>query len=196
MHNCAYCQELSASTQQCSGCKSVFYHCDKGCQASDWPNHKPICKMLASKPGATICQLSAVLHPSFKISQIDRFRKLLDEKLFIVDGKARTDFGRMWEDIRYRHPSLKGGIPFLYLWNWKTTEVFWAETGSRVALGRRQNGRLQYWSRRFQGIIDFFAQLWNCRWKWSNVSMVSSCERSRRLDRRMELLWRHYYNFV
>jgi hypothetical protein len=109
MHNCAYCQVLSASTKQCSGCKSVFYYCDKGCQASDWPNHKPICKMLASKPGATICQLSAVLHPSYKISQIDRFRNLLDEKLFIVDGKARTDFGRMWEDIRYRHPSLKGG---------------------------------------------------------------------------------------
>ena len=56
-----------------------------------------------------VCQLSALLFPTFVVSQIDRFSSLLDSKLFILDGKPKADFSRMWQDIRVRHPSLKGG---------------------------------------------------------------------------------------
>ncbi len=40
---CPNCEDADC-LRKCSGCKSVSY-CSKGCQISDWPKHKKICKV-------------------------------------------------------------------------------------------------------------------------------------------------------
>ena len=40
---CASCSKLLDNPLRCAKCKSIYY-CDKGCQKTHWPTHKPICK--------------------------------------------------------------------------------------------------------------------------------------------------------
>lgn len=60
-------------------------------------------------------QLNAVVNTEFDTSSIAEVIQLLDERLYIPDGKCRTDFVRMFKEIKECHddptrrPSPQGG---------------------------------------------------------------------------------------
>ena len=116
MNKCVECGKGDC-TLRCPTCikfnlGNKFYCSDK-CFKKNWNQHKlthpgPNSIPIAEKQNC-VCQLYAILFPTFEVSQIDRFSNLLDSNFYILDGKPRADFSRMWQDIRVKHPTMKGG---------------------------------------------------------------------------------------